>query len=128
MKTSPAHVLLTTEGFSPRDDLALLAEAKGAKILRHLNPRVHLVRVHVKRQAPRSGAPFFAARATAENEGPDHVTHAEGAEPATAVNQVIAKLERALAGTAGARKHRWHEAAPALALAEIIPFRISESD
>ena len=128
MNTSPAHVLLTTESFAPSDDLALLSEAKGAKILRHLHPRVHLLRVHVKRYAPRSGAPFFAARATAENEGPDHVAHAEGAEPEIAVNKVVAKLERALASTASARKHGWHEPAPALALAEVIPFSLSGSD
>ena len=128
MNTSPAHVLLTTEGFASRDDLALLAEAKGAKVLRHRLPRVHLVRIHVKRYAPRSGAPFFAARATAENDGPDHVAHAEGAEPTAAVSKVVAKLERALASTASARQHRWHTPDPALALAEVIPFSLPTSD
>lgn len=112
MNTSPSHVLLHTEGFALRDELSAHAEMKAGKVLRHSHPRVHLVRLTVKRHTPHSSAPFFAVRATAENEGPDHIVHADGAEPETAINEAMHKLERALAASAGARKHRMHHPSP----------------
>lgn len=110
MNTSPSPVLLHTEGFAMREELTAHAEAKADKLLRHSHPRVHRVRINVKRHTPHSGASFFAVRATAENEGPDHIVHADGAEPETAINEAMHKLERALAASAGARKHRMHRA------------------
>jgi ribosome-associated translation inhibitor RaiA len=111
MNNSPSHVLLTTEGFAAPAELTDHAETKAAKLLRHAYPRVHLVRINVKLNTPHSGAPFFAARATAENEGPDHVVHAEAATPETAIKEVVDKLERALTASAGLRKHRIHQGA-----------------
>lgn len=112
MNASPSRILLHTDGFALRDELTAHAEAKAAKVLRHTHPRVHLVRVAVRLNTPHSGAPFFSARATAENEGPDHIVHADGVEPEVAINEVMRKLERALADSAGARKHRLHHPSP----------------
>lgn len=120
MNTSPSQVLLHTEGFAPREELIAHAEAKAGKVLRHSHPRVHLVRITVKRHTPHSGAPFFAVRATTENEGPDHVVHADGAEPETAINEAMHKLERALTATAGAHKHRLHQSSLAKAAADVV--------
>ena len=110
MNNAPSRVLLHTEDFALRDELATHAEAKAGKVLRHSHPRVHLVRLTVKRHTPHSGAPFFAVRAIAENEGPDHVVHADGAAPESAINEAVNKLERALAGSAGARRHNLRRA------------------
>lgn len=108
MNASPSRVLLTTDGFTARPELTAHAETKAARLFRHSHPHVHLVRIGVKRNLPHSGAPFFAARATAEHEGPDHVSHAEGMEPEAAINEVVDKLERSLTAAAGKRKHRLH--------------------
>ena len=120
MNTSPAQVLLHTDGFAPRDELTAHAEAKASKLLRHSHPHVHLVRINVKRHAPHSSAPFFAVRATAENEGPDHIVHADGAEPESAINEAVHKLERALAASAGTRKHKLHHPSPAKMTADYV--------
>jgi ribosome-associated translation inhibitor RaiA len=105
MTASPS-LILTTEGFSARAELSAHAETKSAKLLRHTDPRVHLVRINVKRHAPHSAAVYFAVRATAENDGADHVAHADGAAPEAAINSAVGKLERALSETAAARKNR----------------------
>ncbi len=118
MNTTPAHLLLHTDGFALREELTAHAEAKAAKLLRHSHPHVHLVRISVKRHAPHSGAPFFAVRAIAENEGPDHIVHADGPEPESAINEAMHKLERALADSAGTRKHRLHHSTPVEEAAE----------
>jgi ribosome-associated translation inhibitor RaiA len=108
MNNTPSRVLLHAEGFAVRDELTAHAEEKAGKLLRHSHPRVQLLRFNVKLHTPHSGAPFFAVRAIAENEGPDHIVHADGAEPESAINEAVHKLERALAGSAGARKHDLH--------------------
>lgn len=108
MNATPNPVLLSTENFAARASLALLVDLKAVKLLRHANPHVDLVRIHVKRETPHSRAPYFAARATAEHAGLDHVAHAEGSEPEAAVVAVIGKLERALTAAARARKHLLH--------------------
>ncbi len=113
MTNSPSRVLLRTEGFALRDELTAHAEEKAGKLMRHSHPRVHLLRLNVKLETPHSGAPFFAVRAIAENEGPDHIVHAEGSEPESALNDAVHKLERALSGSAGERKHRLHQPSPA---------------
>ncbi len=118
MNTSPPRVLLRTDGFALRDELIAHAEAKAGKLTRHSHPHVHLVRIDVKRHAPHSSTPYFAVRATAENEGPDHVVHAEGAEPESAINEAVHKLERALANSAGELKHRLHRPSPLKAMAD----------
>lgn len=108
MNLNTPSVILTTEAFTSRPELHLHAETKCAKLFRHLHPRVQLVRVHVKHYAPHAEEAYFAARATAEHSGPDHVVHAEGNEPESAINAVVDKLERALASAAGLRKHQMH--------------------
>lgn len=111
MNASRSRVLLTTDGFAARVELTTHAETKAAKLFRHSHPQVHFVRINLKRTVPHSGAPFFAARASAEHEGRDHISHAKGAEPETALNEGVDKLERALSGTAGKRKHGLHREA-----------------
>lgn len=118
MNTSPSRVLLHTDGFAPRDELIAHAEAKAGKVMRHTHPHVHLLRINVKRHAPHSRAPYFEARATAENEGPDHIVHADGPEPEAAINEAMHKLERVLTATAGARKHRLHHPSPLKAMTD----------
>ncbi len=112
MNPSPARVLLHTDGFTLRDELTAHAEAKASKLVRHTHPRVHLVRINVKRHAPHSSAPYFEVCATAENEGPDHIMHADGPEPEVAITEALHKLERALIESAGARKSRLHQPSP----------------
>jgi ribosome-associated translation inhibitor RaiA len=112
MNTPSQKVLLTTEGFLTSIDLIDHAEGKAAKLLRHEHPRVHLVRIHVKRETVHSGAPRFSARAMAERFGPDHVVHATGGQPETAVNAAIDKLERAVLSAVGAAKHNKHHPHP----------------
>jgi len=108
MNTTPTRLILTCEGFSPKDEIRAHADEKAAKILRHETPRVDLVRLHLKREAPHSAPVRFSARATAEHAGPDHVIHAEAEEPATAITTAFAKLERVLSSAAGVRKHERH--------------------
>jgi ribosome-associated translation inhibitor RaiA len=105
-------MILTTDGFSARAELTPHAESKVAKLLRHVHPRVQLVRVHVKLEQPHSGPTFFSVRATAERPGSDHVVHAEAAQPEMAVNAAFDKLERTLTSAAGARKHQQHHPHP----------------
>ncbi len=108
MIESPHDILLTTEGFTAHTELTAHAASKAARLFRHGEPRVDRVRLHLKREAPHSAPPYFAARAIAQNAGPDHVAHAEAPEPETALNAVVEKLERALTATARAHKHRQH--------------------
>ena len=108
MNVSPHDVLLTTEGFTAGPELTAHATSKAGKLFRHGEPRVNRVRLHLKRESPHSAPPYFAARAIAQNAGPDHVVHAEAAEPETALNAVVEKLERALTATARAHQHRQH--------------------
>lgn len=103
--TTPSNLILTTEGFALRQELAELATAKSAKVLRHEHPPVHRVRLHVKHEAPHHAAPCFLARATAEHAGPDHVAHATGAEPEIAIHAALAKLERLLSDAIASRRH-----------------------
>ncbi|HEX2855331.1 MAG TPA: HPF/RaiA family ribosome-associated protein [Opitutaceae bacterium] len=112
MNTSSPKILLSTEGFLTSLDLIDYADGKAAKLLRHEHPRVHLVRLHLKRETPHSGAPHFSARATAEHAGPDHVVHASGSHPEAAINAAVDKLERALTGAAGAARHLKHHPHP----------------
>lgn len=112
MNTSTQKILLTTEGFLTSLDLIDHAGEKAAKLLRHEHPRVHLVRIHVKRETPHSGVPHFSARATAEHAGPDHVVHASGSQPEAAVNVAVDKLERAFLAAVGAARHHKHHPRP----------------
>ena len=105
MTNNPAQVLFTTEGFPAHPELNAFAVDKAAKLLRHTHPPVNLVRLHLKRETPHRGAAFFAARATTEQAGPDHVAHTE---PEAAIMSAIDKLERALVASTGARKHQQH--------------------
>lgn len=115
MNTPTSRLILTSEGFSPREEDRTHADEKAAKVLRHTTPRVDLVRLHLKRETPHSAPVRFTARATAEHAGPDHVIHAEADEPATAINTAFAKLERVLSSVAGLRKHERHvDPAPAV--------------
>ena len=109
MNTSPTRVLLSTEGFASTAALAWLAETKAEKLLRLSAPRVDLVRSNVKRRTPHSGAAYFTARAIAESEGPDHIAHADAAEPETALLNVVRKLLRSLSTEAKSRRYaRYH--------------------
>lgn len=108
MNNPTSRLILTSEGFSPREEDRAHADEKAAKVLRHVNPRVDLVRLHLKRETPHSAPVRFTARATAEHAGPDHVIHAEADEPSTAINTAFAKLERVLTAAAGVRKHDRH--------------------
>lgn len=112
MNTNSTPLIFSTEGFANRTDLAVHAEEKTAKLLRHAHPHVGLVRVHVKRETPHSRPPSFAVRAIAETAGPDYVAHSESTEPTTAINAVFSKLERSVAAAARARKHRQRHTAP----------------
>ena len=108
-----SNLILTAEGFTLRPELADLATAKSAKVLRHENPAVYRLRLHLRRETTHRAPVRFAARATAEHAGPDHVTRAEASEPEAAVHAVLAKLERALRDAAGARKRERHTLAVA---------------
>jgi len=108
MTNNPAQVLFTTEGFPAHPELNAFAADKAAKLLRHTHPPVNLVRLHLKRETPHRGTAFFAARATTEQAGPDHVAHASATEPEAAIMSAIDKLERALVASTGARKHQQH--------------------
>jgi hypothetical protein len=108
MNPPTPRVLLTTDAFALRPELVAYAEAKAARLFRHSRPRVHLVRINVKYNLPHSGIAFFSARATAEHEGLDHISHADGPEPETAINAAVGKLERALTAAAGLHKHALH--------------------
>ena len=57
---------------------------------------------------PRSRAAQFVVRAQAVRQGADCVAQAGAAEPAPALTEALDKLERILAGDAGARKHTKH--------------------
>lgn len=112
MNTSPAQVIVSIEGFAHRSDLATHAEEKAAKLLRHLHPPIGCVRLHVRREAPHSRAPFFTVCARAETAGTDYVAHAEASEPVTAINAACDKLERAAAAAARARRHEQRHPCP----------------
>lgn len=99
-------VLVTTEGFSNRLELVDYAEERAAKLLRHARPRVDAVRVHVRRETPRSAGERFVARAICSHAGLDHIAHAGAPEPDTAIHDVLAKLERALASDGRALRRR----------------------
>ena len=106
MNSNPTNLIFSTEGFANRADLAMHSEDKMAKLLRHAQPHVDRVRVHVKREAPHSRAPYFAVCATAESAGPNYVAHAESAEPVVAINAAFDKLERSVLAAARARTHQ----------------------
>lgn len=106
MNTPAQALIFSTDGFAHRADLAARAEAKAVKLSRHAHPHVGLVRLHVKRETPHAGAPYFAVRATAEAAGPDYVAHTKSAEPLTAINAAFDQLERAATKAARAWKNR----------------------
>jgi hypothetical protein len=108
MNTSRPNVIFSTEGFAAHAELAAHAEEKSVKLLRHAHPRTLLIRINLRLEKPHSGTPHFLARASAEGDGPDHVAHAVGVRPESAINGVVDKLERVLSACAGARKHEWH--------------------
>ena len=108
MNTSRPSVILSTEGFAAPANLAAHVDEKAIKLLRHVHPRTHLLRINLKLEKPHSGTPYFHVRASAEGEGPDHVAHAVGTRPETAINGVVDKLERSLSASAGARRHALH--------------------
>lgn len=108
MNNPTSALILTCDGFALRPELRTLAEEKTAKLLRHDRPRVHLVRAHVKHEAPHGAAPTFNVRATAEHAGPDHIVHASASEPAGALHAAFTKLERALRDAAGSLKRARH--------------------
>jgi hypothetical protein len=108
MNTTSSRVILATEGFAARPELAVHAEEKALKLLRHEHPRVLRLRLNVKLAKPRDGQPHFIARAAAEHEGADNIAHAVGIRPEAAINAVMDKLERILSASAGARKHWLH--------------------
>lgn len=103
-----SNLLLTTEGFTLRPELAEMAAADSAKLLRRAHPRVHRVRLHLRHETPHHAAPSFVARATAEHAGPDHVVHASATEPGPAIHLVFTKLERELDDAAGVRRRARH--------------------
>jgi ribosome-associated translation inhibitor RaiA len=106
MNTPARTLILSTDGFAHRADLATHAEAKAMKLSRHAHPHVGLVRLHVKRETPHAGAPYFSTRATAEAAGPDYVAHARSPEPITAINAAFDQLERAATKAARAWRTR----------------------
>lgn len=110
--SAPARrLILSTEGFTPRPALDVHTEKKAGKLLRHLHPRVALVRVHVKLEPSHAGTACFAVCATVEKTGIDHVAHATSTEPELAINAAVAKLERVVSAAAGMRKQRRHRPA-----------------
>jgi putative sigma-54 modulation protein len=104
---SPDIVLIHTEGFTARDELVALAHRKVEKLFRH-GDRLVRVRLNIAREAPRSGAEWFAATARLERAGRDAVTHAFGETPEAVVHEAVEKLERMIAARVGARKHAVH--------------------
>ncbi len=102
------ELLLSTEGFAAGDDLKNRAALKTEKLFRHRQPPLIRVRLHIERTVPHGQPARFVVRALAERQGPDCVVHAEAAEPAPALSEALDKLERMLAGEAGARKHTKH--------------------
>ena len=88
--------------------MAVHAEEKALKLLRHEHPHVLRLRINLKLQKPHDAQSHFVARASAEHEGPAHVAHAVGVRPESAINAVVDKLERILSASAGARKHWLH--------------------
>jgi len=111
MNTSPIlppEIIFSTEGFAGGDDLKSRAAQKAEKLFRHRQPPLIRVRVHIERTVPHGQAARFVVRALAERQGADCVAHAEAAEPAPALIEALDKLERMLAGDAGARKHTKH--------------------
>ena len=108
MNTSRPNVIFSTEGFAAHADLAAHADEKAVKLLRHAHPRTLLVRINLRLEKPHSGTPHFLARASAEGEGPDHVAHAVGVRPESAINGVVDKLERSISASAGVRRHALH--------------------
>lgn len=112
MNVTNPRVIVAGEGFSVHPDLILHAEAKAAKLRRHRISRVGHVRIHVRREMPHEGTPFFAVAATAETRGPDLVAHGSATKPETAINAAFVKLERAAQVAAGVKKVRRHQAEP----------------
>jgi ribosome-associated translation inhibitor RaiA len=108
MNSIPPKVILSTEGFATRPELAAHAEEKAAKLLRHSHPRVLRLRINLKHQKPHAGQPHFFARALAEGDGANHIAHAVAAQPEAAINAVVDKLERAISSSADARKYEQH--------------------
>ena len=102
------ELLLSTAGFAADDDLKNRAAQKTEKLFRHRQPPLIRVRLHLERTVLHGPAAQFTVRAVAERQGPDCVVHAEAAEPAPALSEALDKLERMLAGEAGARKHTKH--------------------
>lgn len=108
MNTTSSKVILATEGFAARPELAVHAEEKALKLLRHEHPRVLRLRINVKLEKPHDGQSHFVVRAAAEHEGPANIAYAVGIRPEAAINAVVDKLERILSASAGARKHWLH--------------------
>jgi ribosome-associated translation inhibitor RaiA len=104
----PPEILFSTEGFAASDDLKSRAAQKAEKLFRHRQPPLIRIRVHIERKVPHGQPAGFVVRAQAERQGADCVAHAEAAEPAPALTEALDKLERMLAGDAGARKHTKH--------------------
>src|SRR5687767_12883809 len=59
MNSPTSRLILTSEGFSPRPEDRTHADEKAAKVLRHTNPRVDLIRLHLKRETPHSAPARF---------------------------------------------------------------------
>ena len=109
MNPTEPKVIISVEGFAARGEFTHQAEVKTAKLRRHRLARIGDLRLHVKRETPHDGPPFFVVTANAESSGPDYIAHGRGAEPEIALNAAFERLERAIADTAGVRKHNRHQ-------------------
>jgi ribosome-associated translation inhibitor RaiA len=120
MNTNDTRTLVSFAGLGVRPEIVTQVEVKAAKLHRHRAPCVGTLRVNIRYETPHSSAAYFAVCAQAEARGMDYVVHARAAEPGAAINGAFAKLERSIAGTAGALRHRRHEPTlPVRALQEI---------
>jgi hypothetical protein len=104
----PSEFLFSTEGFTATDDVKSRAAQKAEKLFRHRHPPLIRVRLHIDLEVPHGKVAQFLARALAERQGADCVVHADALEPGLAAMEALEKLERMLAGEAGARKHTKH--------------------
>ena len=109
MKTPTLEMILSTDGFVADPGLVTIAERKTEKLHRHAWPRMGLVRVHIKRETPRSAPAGFAVRITARRAGAECAVHGSATEPQPAIDAAFRRLERLISDVSGDRKsHRRH--------------------